>query len=259
MTSEERQRALRAARLFTLGFVHYIQTVGGYKNLGLAEDEFPTTDHLALIPYNRESRRMVGVVTLRAQDIMDPYAPVARELYKTGIAVGDYPLDHHHTKNPRPVQEEYVSIPAFTVPYGCLVPERVEGLLVAEHSISVTHLVNGCTRLQPCVMLIGQAAGAAAALCAGRGVEPRALEIRALQAALLDAKCMMMPFRDLAPWDPDFAAIQRVALAGALRGEVLPDSWSDNRLLIPPAALRKAPGGRRAARKKRRVKSRAKR
>jgi len=234
MSHEERIEALKPARAVTLGFVYYLQTVGGYRHLGLAEDEFPTPDHLGIIPYNRESRRMAGLITFRLQDIINPYSPAARSLYKTGVAVGDYPLDHHHKKNPRPIEEKFTPIPAFTVPYGSLVPREADGLLVAEHSLSVTHLVNGCTRLQPCVMLIGQAAGAAAAQCALRGIEPRAIDLRALQQALLDAKCLCMPFRDLAPDDLDFQPIQRVALAGVIEGEPIPNGWNDNRILIHP-------------------------
>ncbi|MBK8661535.1 MAG: FAD-dependent oxidoreductase [Ignavibacteriales bacterium] len=47
--------------------------------------------------------------------------------------------------------------------------EDGNGLLLAEKSISVSHIVNGCTRLQPCVMLIGQAVGALAALAIKKG------------------------------------------------------------------------------------------
>lgn len=234
MTHEQRIEALKKAREFTLGFVHYIQTVGGFKNLGLADDEFDTPDKLAYIPYNRESRRMRGVVTYTTRDVLDPYADEARPLYKTGIAVGDYPLDHHHTKNAKPAEETFVSVPAFSVPYGALVPAKIDGLLVAEHSISVTHMVNGCTRLQPCVMLIGQAAGAAAALCVAQKAEPRTVSVRAVQQALLDANSMCAALRDVPPTDRNFHALQRIALAGVLEGELYPDSWWHNRILIHP-------------------------
>lgn len=234
MTREERKKALRAARQFTLGFVYFMQTVLGMRRLGPVTDEFPTNDNLAIIPYNRESRRIKGMVLFRSMDVLDPYRTPSGPLYKTGIAVGDYPLDHHHTKPPVPIEERYPSIPAFTVPYGVMIPETMDGLLVAEHGISVTHIVNGCTRLQPCVMLIGQAAGAAAALCAASECQPRRIDIRTLQQMLLDARCWCMPFRDTLPRDWDFQALQRVALAGVLEGALFPDSWSENKILIFP-------------------------
>ena len=47
--------------------------------------------------------------------------------------------------------------------------KEVEGLIVAEKSISVSNIINGTTRLQPMVMQIGQAAGALAALAVKEG------------------------------------------------------------------------------------------
>jgi hypothetical protein len=58
-------------------------------------------------------------------------------------------------------------------------------LLVCEKNISVSHIANGATRLQPVVMGIGQAAGMAAALCCELNCQPRDLPVRRLQMALL--------------------------------------------------------------------------
>jgi hypothetical protein len=58
-------------------------------------------------------------------------------------------------------------------------------LLVCEKNISVSHIANGATRLQPVVMGIGQAAGMAAALCCELECQPRDLPVRKLQTALL--------------------------------------------------------------------------
>jgi hypothetical protein len=43
----------------------------------------------------------------------------------------------------------------FTIPYRCLTPKSTDGLLVCEKNISVSHITNGATRLQPVVMGIG--------------------------------------------------------------------------------------------------------
>jgi hypothetical protein len=94
------------------------------------------------------------------------------------------------------------------------VPRDTDGLVLAEKSIGVTHIVNGCSRLQPVVMLIGQAAGAAAALCALRGIEPRELAAREVQELLLSERTMLVPMRDLPSTHPHFAALQRLALLG---------------------------------------------
>lgn len=57
-----RERMLDAARQQTLRFIYFIQHTLGYKHLGLADDEFPTKDRLAIIPYHREGRRVKGLV-----------------------------------------------------------------------------------------------------------------------------------------------------------------------------------------------------
>ncbi|MBN2364938.1 MAG: FAD-dependent oxidoreductase [Calditrichaeota bacterium] len=230
---DERKRELQKAKNFTLGWIYFIQTRGGFRNFGLAEDEFETRDNLPFIPYNRESRRLKGIVQLTVPDLKYPYRYRNRPLYQSGIAVGDYPLDHHHQKAPKQIEEKFPRIPAFTVPYGCLVPERIDGLLVAEKSISVTHLVNGTTRLQPTVMLIGQAAGAAAAVCVEGGVEPREIPLRVLQQNLLNAGCWLMPFRDVSPGDWFFQAVQKVAVCGLLKGRGIPKGWANEMRFYP--------------------------
>lgn len=222
------------AKQQTLSFVYFIQNQLGFKHLGLADDEFPTADRLALIPYIRESRRLQGIVQLTVDDLVDPYKGIK---YQQGIAVGDYPLDHHHGKVHLDEPEEFPPIPSFNVPYGCLVPEQVDGLLVAEKSISVTHLVNGCTRLQPVVMQIGQAAGAAAALCLRNAIQPRQLNIRELQQTLLEAGCWLMPFLDVIPDDWYFDAIQRVALCGLMFGEGKAKDWANEFWFFPQKGI----------------------
>lgn len=225
------------AKQMTLSWVYFLQTRGGYRHLGLADDEFPTDDQLALMPYIRESRRLVGVDRLLLHDIQDPYADPDRPLFKTGIAVGDYPVDHHRKKNPVGKQIEFPAIPSYNVPFGALIPERMDGLIVAEKSISVSNVVNGTTRLQPVVMQIGQAAGMAAALSVQDGIEPRELDVRTLQSALLDAGLWLMPYFDTQPDDWAFEQIQRIGLAGVMRGEGVPYLWANQTWFHPDSLV----------------------
>jgi len=230
---EQRRKILQEAKNHSLCFVYFLQTELGFKNLGLADDEFPTADLLPLIPYNRESRRVRGITTLTTNDIVNPYKNADRPLYKYGIAVGDYPLDHHHGKGPLIGIESFPKIPAFTIPYGCLVPREIKGLLVAEKNISVTHLINGCTRLQPVVMLLGQAAGAAASLCVQKQIEPADLSVRDLQQMLLENDCWLMPFGDISPDNWAFKSVQRIAVCGLIRGEGIPGEWANEFRFYP--------------------------
>ncbi len=195
--ASDRAACIATAKARTLAFVHYIQNELGHPEWGLAAGVFPTRDGLPLIPYVRESRRVVPVRTMREQDVVPAAGERFAPAQQGAIAVGDYFLDHHHGKAHLPPGERLVeSFPKnapFQVPWSALVPESVDGLICAEKSIGVTHIVNGCTRLQPVVMLIGQAAGAAAALCCRAGVEPRALDVAALQETLLTAGCVLDP------------------------------------------------------------------
>ncbi|MFZ5515595.1 MAG: FAD-dependent oxidoreductase [Candidatus Zhuqueibacterota bacterium] len=234
MSRPERIAELEKAKQFTLGCVYFLQTELGRTRLGLADDEFPTPDRLPLIPYHRESRRVKGIRRLTTRELVAPYQ---FEAYKTGIAVGDYPLDHHHKKAPRRVTENFPDIPAFNVPFGCLIPASVDGLVIAEKSISVTHLVNGCTRLQPVVMQIGQAAGACAALCIRERVQPRALNVRQLQQTLLDAGCWLMPFCDVPPDAPEFQSVQRIGLCGILQGQLISKDWANEMRFHPETPM----------------------
>jgi len=202
----------------TLNYIHYIQTKLGHPEWGLAVDEFPTEDHLPLIPYFRESRRMKGIRLMVEEDVIPMKNSFRPPLMKDSIAVGDYFLDHHHCSFFKPpherLQEKLPANAPFQIPYYSLIPENVGGLIAAEKSISVSHIVNGCTRLQPVVMLIGQAAGAAAALSVNHNVEPRNVSVTELQKILLTAGCQLFPYKDLWNHHSEFLAVQLLALEG---------------------------------------------
>ncbi|WP_207535363.1 FAD-dependent oxidoreductase [Desertivirga arenae] len=229
----ERAVALKEAKLHTLRFLYYLQTELGYKQLGIA-DEYPTKDKLPMIPYHRESRRVKGLVTLTLNHVAKPYDQ-KEALYRTGIAVGDYTIDHHHLKNPSAPKIDFVKIkvPSYNVPLGSLIPESTEGLIVAEKSISVSNIVNGATRLQPVVLTIGQAAGALAATAIKDNVQPAQVHIRHVQQALLNSKGYLMPFIDVKPEDKDFQAIQRIGTTGILKGTGLAYKWANQTWFYP--------------------------
>lgn len=242
MTHAERLAAFERAKDFTRAWIHHIQKERGYTNLGLAEGVFPTADNFPLIPYMRESRRIYGMVTLTVRDLQDPYADRDRPLYRQGIAVGDYPLDLHHERKPDSLHVSVTTadlpkIPSYSVPYGALIPETVDGLIAADKSISTTHVVNGSTRLQPVVMGIGQAAGVAAAFSALSGTRPRDLDVRRIQQALLEAGAWILPYADITPADPDFQAVMRVGAAGWMRGTGEPSAWANRTWFHPDRTL----------------------
>jgi hypothetical protein len=226
-TPQQREELLEKAKQQTLRFIYFIQKDLGFNHLSLADDEFPTKDKLALYPYHRESRRVHGMVRMLIQHIAKPF-DTPQLLYTTGIAVGDYPVDHHHKKNSAAPQHlEFFPVPSFNIPLGTLIPKGVKNFIVAEKSISVSNIVNGTTRLQPCVMQIGQAAGVLAALSIKAGVDSKNLSIRKVQQTLLDANGYIMPYKDVTLQSPYFKAIQKLGATGLLRGVGVSTGWAN--------------------------------
>ncbi len=232
-TPKERAALLEIAKQQTLRFVYFIQKDLGFRNLALADDEFKTKDKLAYYPYYRESRRVKGLSRMVVQHIATPFE-TERPLYRTGIAVGDYPIDHHHKKNPAAPQHlDFFSVPSFNIPISCLIPENQDNIIIAEKSISVSNVVNGTTRLQPCVMQIGQAAGLLAAQSVKDNLAPKKLSVRKLQNILLDANGYIMPYVDIKQNSPYFKAVQRIGATGLLKGEGVPNGWANTTYFYP--------------------------
>lgn len=229
MTAEERVQALDHAKNYTMCFIYFIQHELGYNTLGLADDEYPTEDKLPFIPYHRESRRIHGLVRFTLNHVTHPYTQ-DEKLYRTCIAVGDYPVDHHHARYQG--SEElpnlyFHPVPSYGLPLGTLIPKDVDGLIVAEKSISVSNIINGTTRLQPVVLQIGQAAGALAALAVKNNQKLNKIAVRDVQNAILDARGYLLPYLDVPVSDPKFSAYQRIGSTGILKGIGKNVEWSN--------------------------------
>ena len=236
MSEADREKELVKAKEQTLRFIYFIQHQLGFKNLGLADDEYPTTDKLPLIPYHRESRRVKGLVRFDVKHIAKPFDS-SNPLYKTGIAVGDYPIDHHHKKNLKAPQHlDFYPVPSFNIPLGALIPQNVNGLIIAEKSISVSNVVNGTTRLQAIALLIGQAAGTLAAQSVQQNLDAQNIPVRKVQLGLLNSNAYIMPYFDVPQNHPQFIAAQKIGATGILKGEGVPYSWA-NRTLFHPDSL----------------------
>jgi hypothetical protein len=156
--------------------------------------------------------------------------PYDFDLYTRAVAVGDYPVDHHHVQNPR--REElghlwFGKIPSFSVPLGVVIPIRTEDLLIADKAISVSWEMNGATRLQPVVTELGQASGALAALAVKKRVHPSEVPVRDVQEVLLDHGCYLLPFLDLKPGDEGFRKLQEDGISGFVRGQGRSVGWAN--------------------------------
>jgi hypothetical protein len=233
MNEAGRAEAIRLAKAKTIRFIYFLQTEMGFRNLGLADDEFPTPDRLPIMPYHREGRRLRGITRIDLNHIATPFA-IPSPLYRTGIAVGDYPVDHHHRENLNAPQHlGFYPVPSFNIPLGALIPEKIDGLIVAEKCISVSNVANGTTRLQPVVLLTGQAAGMLAARSVNMKTQPRNVPVRSVQQGLIDAKAYLMPYYDVKPEHLFFRDIQLIGATGILKGVGEPFQWANRTWFYP--------------------------
>lgn len=183
---------------------------------------------LALMPYWREGRRLIGRTTVTELDLLPikPGAkrgplPISAEGECTSIAVGTYANDHHYPGEDWPLAAKscrwggrWTGTP-FCIPFDALVSEHTSNLVMADKAFSVSHMANGATRLQPLILNIGQAAGLAAAQAVKQHCRPNELSIRALQLALLhddQAPAAVLPLWEWPWWHPNWVKSQCEAL-----------------------------------------------
>ena len=118
----------------------------------------------------RETRHVLGEYRLTAEDCLEG------RVTEDAVLLASNSVDVHGRFGP--LSNEYVAIRNgnwYGVPYRCLVPLKVENLLVAGRCLSADAEAAGAVRVMPPAMAMGQAAGTAAALCVKTGVTPRAL------------------------------------------------------------------------------------
>ncbi|MGL4379244.1 MAG: FAD-dependent oxidoreductase [Microcoleaceae cyanobacterium] len=237
-SESEKREVLQESFWHSLNFARFIQQNLG-RRYGLANNIFPKINQkssllpssplpssffllpscFALHPYYRESRRLEGLTTIREQDILPMLngrvaaLPINERGECDTIAIGNYANDHHYTSGKISLKSKSIrwggrwTGTPFTIPYRALIPREIDGFLVCEKNISVSHIANGATRLQPVVMGIGQSAGMAAALCVEKGCQPRELSVRLLQKALLEdpwAPGAVIPLFNLNPDDSEW-------------------------------------------------------
>ncbi len=130
----------------------------------------------------RESRRIIGDYTLTYEDVIE-----ARR-HEDDVALNGYFVDIHdydgswfHMPKKGTQIKDYGS---YGIPYRCLLPRAVDGLLVAGRCLSTTHEANASARVMGTCMALGQAAGTAAALSVKDNLTPRALDKRKIVTTL---------------------------------------------------------------------------
>ena len=77
----------------------------------------------------------------------------------------------------------------YDIPYRCLVPVKVENLLVAGRNLSSDVYAQSGARLILCCLSMGEAAGVASAISIAEGIAPRKIDVKALQSELIATEC----------------------------------------------------------------------
>lgn len=146
-----------------------IDCVPGYENAYLVS----IGTHVGI----RESRRLIGEYRLTADDVL------AARKFEDGIAQCGAPIEEHHSGS----DTRWQYLPdgeVYDVPYRCLVPQKVDGLLVAGRCLSATHDAHASVRSIGQCMAMGQAAGVAAALSMKAGTPVRDVDVQSVRAQL---------------------------------------------------------------------------
>lgn len=138
--------------------------------------EQSTLTHIAPMLGVRESRRFIGEKTLCRDSALQGEIP------PDTVALCGYNIDIHHGNDEG--SDLYIVEHPYGIPYGVMVSEPVDGLLFTGRLISVDWDTYGSSRIMSTCMALGEAAGAAASMCAQTGTRPARLDVQALRDRL---------------------------------------------------------------------------
>ncbi len=155
---------------------------------GLPKDEYEDTGHWPHQLYVREARRMVSDFVLTQKDLQT-------QLTKPdAIGMGSYNSDSHNLQrfvNPQGFAENegdmQVPVTPYQIPFGIILPKRAEATnLLVPVCFSASHVAYSSARMEPQYMIIGHAAGLAAAMAIRAGTPVQDVPVPALRKTLKD-------------------------------------------------------------------------
>ncbi len=132
----------------------------------------------------RETRHFKGLYTLTKEDILE------RRVFEDWVVKGaEFNFDVHNmtggSLDKTGVQAKFPKNTKYTIPYRCLIPEKIRGLLLAGRNISGTHMAHSNYRVMPMCIAMGEGAGVAAALAVQKGIDVRDVDAAEIQKHLL--------------------------------------------------------------------------
>lgn len=126
----------------------------------------------------RESRKIVGEYILTENDLLS----LAR--FDDAISTCNYSIDIHSPDGTGTRFDGFGAGEWYEIPYRCLIPKKMNNLLVAGRCISSTHEAQSSYRIMACCSQIGQAAGNAVCLAMENKLNVRDIDINKLQTIL---------------------------------------------------------------------------
>ena len=193
----DREAVVDHHRRYTLGFLWTLAERGLLEGWGFPADEFD--GGLPHQLYVREARRLRGERVLTEHDLVEP------RTHADVIALGSYNIDVREVERTWRYLPEYertaavfnegylsVAVPPYPIPYRSLTPRRedAEDLLVPL-CLSASHVAFASVRMEPTLMLLGEAAGRAASQAARRGVAVQDVDVALLQDDLRDSGAVL--------------------------------------------------------------------
>ncbi|GHV42588.1 hypothetical protein AGMMS49546_21750 [Spirochaetia bacterium] len=150
-------------------------------------------------PLKRESRRIMGDYILNENDLFYP------KLFEDRIGFGGWPLDDHPPEgiaSTDPACDQVFLYEPYSVPYRSCYSKDIDNLFIAGRCISVTHGALASVRVMNTLGILGEAVGAAAALCCDHSCTPRELgqkHIHELQQKILDRDLYLIDMKSTNP------------------------------------------------------------
>lgn len=190
---------------------------------GFCKDEWPDHGHLPEQLYIREGRRMQSRRVFTQNDTALTTEDVRVPLKRDSIAIGDYSHNCHGTGregsrfNGRHTGEMYQRCAPFQIPYGIIVPDEIENLLVPV-AVSSSHVGFCALRLEHAWTGLGQAAGLTAHLALADKAAVQRVRVRKLQSLLHRHRAATLYVSDVPPDSADFPAVQWLGSIGGLHG-----------------------------------------
>lgn len=133
----------------------------------------------------RETRRIEGLYTLTAEDVLDEHA------FEDTIALGGYPIDIHSPDKAETNTRTLDGRVRYQIPMRCLLLNSPDNLIVAGRCISATHEAMAAFRVSPIAMAIGQAAGVMSAVALEKGVPASEVPYGRVRELLLEGGALL--------------------------------------------------------------------